>query len=461
MFGKGISSFLFRPRTTPAPVQPQKWFEKQLMESGLNAKISREHLKKSQATVKVYYNTNYLPDELAVQNSLTKIPAVNVAGDRSGYFQNGLSFPSDLDFFANIPEGHPELLSPVERLISAKKLIFSESHVFASGGYPNANPVRVYPKPINVGLFSLPGATFENSYLHYRLFMLDPKNFKINTAKFESIYKNLPTEFAAAKNELGTYDLNHSLIRIRTGLPYLARTSSGTYYPSFTQSNAVIFQSEAYFRHLLEDTSLLLTSVNDAAKSTGRPAFLKATAVGMGFFAKIDGHYDIQHMLYPYFLRAFRKLLNEQSYPWIAKVEFPLFSERQHMQFESVFEDYKSSIEVIRTGRDVLQFTEKETDIYFPCAVNPSDAFAYTGNEWGFGSVESMIGNNSSLRFDQVIHANPLLLDIKHHIPVRIMEDYQAKIEATSIAKPRSQNLKIETNIPQADADPRSHQLRL
>ncbi|KTD52965.1 hypothetical protein [Legionella quateirensis] len=433
MFGKGISSYFFRSKAPHTPVNPKKWFDQQLTESGLKDKISSEHLKKSQATVKVFFNKNYFPDELAVQHSLTKIPAVNVSGDRSGYFQNGMSFPQNPDFFATIPNDHPELLSPLERLTSAKKLVYSDSLVFATGGYPFINPLKLYPQPINVGLFSLAGAAFENNYLHYRLFMLDRQNFKIDIARFESLFKNLPTEYKEAQRELGIYDLNQSLIRIRTGLPYLARTASGTYYPSFTQSNAVIFQSEAYFRHLLEDTSLLLTSVNETAKAAGKPALLKATAVGMGFFAKIDGHYEIQHMLYPYFLRAFKKLLNEQTYSWIAKVEFPTFSELQQMQFDSVFEDFYNRIEVIQSGRDVLQFSKEETEVYFPCAVNPSDAFAYTGNEWGFGSVESMIGNNSSLRFDQVPHANPLLLSIQHHIPVTIMGDYHAEIETADV----------------------------
>lgn len=433
MFAKEIASHFFRCKAPRVPVHPEIWFEKQLQDSGLSHKVTREQLTATQPTIKVFFNKKYFPDESTIHRALTKVPAVNVAGDKSGIFQNGLDFPNEPKYFSRIPEGHAELLSPLERLTAAKKIVYSNSQVFASGGYPHINPQEAYTKPINVGLFSLAGASFENSYLHQRLFILDPYNRNVNTARFESLFSKLPTTFEEAQKELGTYDLNHSLVRIRAGLPYLARTASGFYYPSFGTTNSVIFSSEAYTRHLLEDTSLLLTCVNEAAKEVGKPALLKATAVGMGFFARINGSCEIDYLLYPYFLRAFKKLLTEQSYPWIAKIEFPTFNELQQHQFDGVFEDFLNPVQVIQTGRDVLKFSAAETELYFPCAINPSDAFAYVGNEWGFGSVESMIGNNSSLRFDQVPHANPLLLQSQHHIPISIKPDFSAEIEAANL----------------------------
>ncbi|WP_298624293.1 type IV secretion protein Dot [uncultured Legionella sp.] len=433
MFSKSISSYFFRPKAPRIAMNAEQWFEKQLQDNGLTNKINREQLQATQPTAKVFFNSSYFPDASAIHRALTKIPAVNVAGDRTGVFQNGLDFPTDPDFFAKIPTGHAELLSPLERLTSAKKIIYSKSAVFASGGYPYTSLQNEYAEPINVGLFSLAGASFENRYLHQRLFILDPHHPRIDTAKFPSLFRNLPTEFADAKNELGPYDVSPSFARIRTDLPYLARTQSGTNYPSFSKKNALILASEAYRRHLLEDTSLLLTSVNEAAKEAGKPALLKAAAVGMGFFAKIDGSYAIDHMLYPYFLHAFRKLLTEQSYPWIAKIEFPTFTELQQNQFETMFDNFPSPVSIVQTSRDVLKFSTEETERYFPCAVNPSDAFAYVGNEWGFGSVEAMIGNDSSLRFDQVPHTNPRLLDSKHHISVKINPDFSAEIAAANM----------------------------
>lgn len=421
----------------PAPVERLSatgWMNKQLADSGLQAKFTCEQLKKSKSSVKVFYNKDYFSSDLtkpfSLDRSLTKIPAVCVDGDSVGYFPNGLSFSGDRTFFSRIPTGHPMFLSPDERLSSAKKVVYSNSSVFASGGYPASNPMQPYKKQINVGIFSLAGCTFETDYLHYRLFMMDRFNSSImKHDKFSHLFDHVPKDFVNAKKELDQYNNHQSLSRIRTGFPYLARRESGSFHSSLRTDNAVIFLSDAYFRHQLEDVSLLLTSVNAEATSSGKPALLKATAVGMGFFARVNGQYGIDHVLYPHYLRAFKKLLTENEYPGIAKIEFPTFSELQESQFEAIFDKKTGPIEVSQTSRDVLKFTEAELDRFFPAAINPSDAFSYTGNEWGFGSVESMIGNVSSLRFDQVHITNPLLLKPEHHISVKIKKDFSAEIQ--------------------------------
>lgn len=414
------------------------WFNQQLFESDLHNKFSHEHLTHSKSSVQVFFNQDHFSSKettpFSLDRSLTKIPAVNVAGDSSGYFSNGSSFSGDRDFFSRIPTGHPTLLSPEERLSSAKKIIYSYSNVFASGGYPESNPIELYKKQINVGIFSLAGATFETDYLHYRLFMMDPSNSSaIKNNKFSHLFADVPTVFEDAKKDLDQYNAHQkahpSLTRIRTGFPFLARRANGSFHSSFSKENAIIFSSEAYFRHQLEDVSLLLTSVNAEAKKSGKPALLKATGVGMGFFAKVNGQYGIDHLLYPYYLRAYKKLLDENDYPWIAKIEFPTFGELQESQFEAILAEKTPRIEVFQSSRDVLKFSEADLDQYFPAAINPSDAFSYTGNEWGFGSVESMMGNVSSLRFDQVHLTNPLLLDPEHHVPVKIKKDYSAEIQ--------------------------------
>ncbi|KTD72483.1 hypothetical protein [Legionella tucsonensis] len=424
---------LFRPNKTTLPIAPKEWLYAQFKASELDKRFPQYLLDITQKSAKIFYNQHYFAHNdtdapFSLRRALTKIPAINVSGDRAGVFQNGIAFPQASDFFARIPLTHPELLSPTERLSAAKKIVFSNSSVFASGGYPRINPRNIKKTPYDVGIFSLAGASFENSYLHYSLFMLDPLNAKIDNTMFTHLFKDLPTDFKEAQTSLGAYDSNEFLTRIRTGFPFLARSTSNKFHSSFTKKNAVIFVSAAYFRHQLEDISMLLTAVNEAAKEAGRPALLKATAVGMGFFAKVNGQYDIQYLLYPYYLRAFQKLLQENSYPWIAKIEFPTFSEQFQEQFTSIMDKPMEQIEVYQQYRDVLEFTKEEIENYFVCAINPSDAFAYIGNEWGFGSVEAMIGLNSSLRMDQIPLANPLLLDSDHHIPVKISSTFDAEL---------------------------------
>ncbi|KTD76534.1 type IV secretion protein Dot [Legionella waltersii] len=405
------------------------WFKSQLDSVGLMQKISRNQLQKSLPSTKVYFNKNYLQDSRKVHDSLVKVPAINVSGDRDVVFQSGVPFTGKRDYFKQIPEGHPELLSPQERLNAGKKIVHSDSVVFARGGYPSNNPLRLYKKPFHARIFSLAGASFENDYLHSRLFMLDLYNPAIKQGTpFDSLFKGVPIDFSAAKKEIGNYDGTDDLSRIRLGFTLLARTGSGVYYPTFRKDSSVIFLTKPYFRHQLEDISMLLSATNESAHEAGKPALLKATAVGMGFFAKIDGAYDIQHLLFPYYLRAYKKLLEEHTYPWVAQIEFPVFNELQEMQFDGVFEDYKGPVKVYRTRRDVLEFTEQEIEEFTPCLVNPSDVFALTGNEWGYGSVEAMIGLNSSLRMDQVHHTNPRILEPENHVGVQIHPDYSAEL---------------------------------
>ncbi|HAT1129373.1 TPA: type IV secretion protein Dot [Legionella pneumophila] len=419
----------------------EQWFKKQLEYSGLFKKISQKELEKSLPSVRVYYNNHYLKSP---HDALIKIPAINVAGDRAVVFQDGLANEGKPDYFAKIPNGHPYLLSPRERLLAAKKIVYSDSLVFATGGYPNTNPLKQYNKPFFASIFSLAGANFEVPHQHATVFTLDQFNQSLHkSTHFSHLYDGVPTNFSDAKKAIGDYDTHETMSRIRVGLfTLLGRRTDGSYRPTLFKDSSIIFLTSPYFRHQLEDVSMLLSAVNEKGLEAGKPALLKATAVGMGFYAKIDTSYGIQHLLFPYYLRAYKKLLVEQSYPWIAEIEFPIFDEAQQEQFDRVFEDYKGPIKVYRSERDVLKLTEEEIKKYTPCILNPSDAFAYTGNEWGYGSVEAMIGNNTSLRIDQNPHTNPLLLDPNHHVGVKIKADYSTEFSRGSDLE-ESSGLKI------------------
>lgn len=413
----------FYTRAKPSiAVDPLMHYKSLLAKSQILSHIPHETLIADQASTQVFFNKHYFPDpRYSIPRALTKIPAINIDGDRAVVFQNSIPFSNAPSFFEDIPDNHPEFLSPQERIISGKKIIYSKNFVFASGGYPHSNSKKPLEKQTHMGLFSLAGANFETSYLHYRRFMLDPVHTTIQSSNFDHLYDKLPTSFEESANILGNYDINNDITRLRIGLSLLTRSTSGQFYSSFNYASAVIFLSESYFRHQLEDVSLLLASVNEAAKQENKPAFLKATAVGMGFFSKINDQYDIHHVLYPYFLRAFKKLLNEHHYSWIKQIEFPIFNEQQEELFDAIFQDKTiGTITVQQAARDVLAFTEAETNNYFLCVINPTDTFSFVGNEWGYGSVEAMIGNNSSLRLTQVPLINPAILDPLRHIPVSI-----------------------------------------
>jgi hypothetical protein len=430
MFTKFATHF-FSPKKSVQAKAPRQWLEDQLLSSGLAQKFTPEQQRQTQETVKVFYLQRYYSEgdvatPFSLLRSLTKIPAINVSGDQEGLFQDGTPFPrNSRDFFSNIQTNDQNFLSVDERLHAAKKILYSHSTVFTSGGYPITNPKKVLEHPHKVGIFSLAGSSFENCYLHYPLFILDPINHTIKNEAFAHWYTDLPTNFRQAQSLIKDHP---SLIRIPTGFSWLTRTSPNSFSSSYSDKNAVIFLKEAFFKHQLEDVSMLLTAVNNTALENGKSALLKATAVGMGFFAKINGQYDLNHILYPNYLYAFKQLLSEHSYPGIKKIEFPIFSELHKELFNMVMQDYSGDIEVYQASRDVLEFSTEEIERLFVCSVNPSDAFAYSGNEWGNGSVEAMIGNNSSLRFDQVYWLNPLILDPKHHNAMEIIDNFKAEV---------------------------------
>lgn len=129
----------FRPTAPSKPIPPKEWLNTQFKASGLDKRFPQPLRDTTQKSVKIFYNQDYFAHNdtnapFSLCRALTKIPAINVSGDRDGVFQNGISFPLVPDFFARIPLTHPELLSPTERLSAAKKIVFSNSSVFASGG---------------------------------------------------------------------------------------------------------------------------------------------------------------------------------------------------------------------------------------------------------------------------------------------------------------------------------------
>lgn len=430
-----IPTLFFRHAIKPQVAND--FYLRKIIESGLNKVFNAEAIAKSQASIRIFTNEHYIDAggiSPSLQRTLLHTASVCIAGDSEGFFQDGRPFPKQLDFFANLKRGDSRGLSPDERLAASKKIIVSQSFVAAHGGYPSNNPKQIYKAPIEVGIFSLAGPQFEMSYLHYALFGLDPFQSIIKPQLFAHLYRGLPLSLREAKDVLGEDDFNADMARMRMGFSFLSRNEKGKFYTSLFKRNAIVFLDKAYERYIYEDVALLLTAVNESAKEAGKPAFLKATAIGMGFFAKLNCQYDIRHHLYPYYLRAFRDLLKTGRFPHIAQVEFPIFTELFEEFYENILnEDTYGGVSVKQSGRDVLDFSPAEQERFYTCIVNPSDANSLPGNEWGYASVESMIGNNTSLRFDQVHLMNPLVLEPAKHRAVRINPwDYSTEIVPAS-----------------------------
>lgn len=72
------------------------------------------------------------------------------------------------------------------------------------------------------------------------------------------------------------------------------------------------------------------------------------------------------------------------------------------------------------TRRDVLLWTEDEAEAHVCGVLNAGDCYCIPGNEFGYCSVEAMIGNNTDLRVVQSYIHNPYLLDACRHVPVSV-----------------------------------------
>ena len=397
----------------------------------------------TQNSVRVFYNQRYFKDPLAttpysINRLINNTAAVSVAGDRDGYFQDGTPF-TDKNFFAQLKPGDSRGLAPEERLLSPKKMITSISHVFAAGGYPAHNPRELVSNSFPVGIISWPGCQFENTYLQYRLFFMDRFSQNLNNPHFTHLYTNSPTNFEQAYRELDSQDPGWQLKRPRIDLLFIARNEeSGKFYTSLFKKNAIIFHAQAYMNSLKEDVILALCAANKMAEEDGRPAFLKATGVGMGHFSKIDCSYPIHGYLQPLYLKAYKNVLEEYRFPHIAAIEFPLFDEADQALFDEEFADTQiiNRIQLSKSMRDALAFNETEKKKFCLLVLNPSDSNAYPGNEPEDASLEACIGNNSTLRIDQ-IPWNPRFNERSIYVGVSIKdkEEYQYLVDEPNILK--------------------------
>lgn len=399
------------------------------------SEISLAQSERNKESTKVFFNNRYFPVDLgknpdnpfSLHRLLTKTAAISIDGDKDGYFQNGQPFEKP-NFFANLKPGDARGLSPEERLIASKKIVASNSTALAVGGYPHTIPREDLEKPFQVGIFSQVGPQFENNYLHYRSFFMDPVQDISNNPYLTHLYEGTPTDFKSATAALGNYDSNGDLRRLTDGIFYIGRNKSGDFCTTLFSKNALIFNRKAYFNSMVEDIHLNLIAVDNMAEAAKKPGLLKATGVGLGYFAKIDCAYDIHSYLLPIYLNAYKYVLENYSFPHIEVIEFPIFKEEDEAVFDIIFngQDEINHIAVSEAPRDVLAFTDEEKEKYYVAVVNPSDSNAFPGNEKGYGSVESSAGNNTTLRTDQVYLTNPRILNPENQIGIDIDHDLQA-----------------------------------
>ncbi len=266
-------------------------------------------------------------------------------------------------------------------------VFISKSKVFGHGwGAPN---IKLYNPAKMVHLISLAGPQFEFRKLEFKDFIVVKGEQTNKTPVFPQYYSN----------------------RMKPSFKTALHMSSNAM--KIIDSNT-IFLSQAYYISAIEDITLILTAFNSALSSNN--GWLKLTAVGMGFFAKLDMRKSIADILLPLFLQAFHWVASKLSHTFsnIKVVEFPDYSG----SYKPYWGDQVGSFRTVHTyKRDILLLTDEDS-IYKVGIVNPADVMSYKGNEPQYASGESMIGNNTDLRYNQVAVFNPYLLQSSNYVGV-------------------------------------------
>ncbi|EKD71842.1 MAG: hypothetical protein ACD_46C00085G0002 [uncultured bacterium] len=383
--------------------------------------------KKRLESARVFYDADVFPpnklkgnEPFTLERSITKVPAIDVEASKIGELPLGGEWPGQ-EFFMNLQSGDPRGLSPDERLHARKKIFVSDSMIYRVGGYPKNNPVVLLPTSVPATIFTLAGMQLEHEKLDYKNLIIDAYR---QPAEHQKLLKLLK------ENDLET----HGDYRLLTkGLfNYIKRDpKTGGFYtsPIFMGSkNALILNREAYFQALVKDFTLLFAAAEKTA-DPNKKNYFKLPFIGMGFFANVNGEYNIHHVLVPIYINALKEVLKSHQFKQLEYVEVPYFDHITEGLIEIFTKDDEAEINGVKLifseEIDLLQVKHVDLDQYRLCVVNPSDAHAYPGNEYGLSkyqptSVESAIGNNTDIRYVQNFAVNEELLKLENWVGVKI-----------------------------------------
>ena len=376
-----------------------------------------------------------------LRDALTRVPAVAVDGDRYIETQKGETAHSYIEA-QRLAGGL--LLSYHERKRARKKLVGTWSLVRKVGGYPDAaGPARVLAAPFMCGIVSAAGAQFELPELEASLFLSWPA---------ACAGPPDPHEWPAVTRAIDPHDKEDDRV---FGHLY----AGGRKPPPSTGAETFELLREPFFRSAIEDWTLVLTAASDLARrvaTAARPkALVKLTAVGLGFFARRfaapsekrgaaedddgdgaagerdaddAGERDLAPQLAPVLLDALHAVLSRSHFPHIGRIELPDFFPTRLWTPPWVSEAAGGvaklgpgagvEVRAPHPPRDVLPFSAEELAAWVPVVLNPGDVFCIVGNEREYGSVEAMIGNNTTARRDSSYQHNAWLLAAARHLAV-------------------------------------------
>jgi len=396
---------------------------------------------------RVYYLPHCFPAGFDLSRLLTDVPAIAVSGDRYIQLQDGSRQGGT---------GHqlPGLLTFNERRRARKRAIVSLERAYAHGGY-GTREVE-FSEPLWVGMATIAGPQFEVGYLEARDFIVAPESSRHAfpagevDAAAEPLFPHyypaadaLPHGAVGWAGRLPTVD--EARAAVASGLADHPATQlikvAGTGRYSDVDDAAYLY-APAYVASITEDMRLLLRGIDSwvgrlhddataaalgadaAAVVSALPslAWVQLPGVGMGFFASYLMGANISSQLIPLFLQGLQRALDVELAAGrlirIGALELCDFTRDGSFRLHTDRAGHIALVHGVRRG--VLSLDHVDRTRFLPVVVNAGDSFALPGNEYGYTSVEAMLGENTSMRRSQVYLSNPALLEAGAWVPVDV-----------------------------------------
>lgn len=403
--------------------------------------------------------------------SFSRVPIICFNSDQIMTLQTGLeinaermSFDEKIQFVA----AAPDLMDVNHRIRARHRVVYTDNLMFAVGGFPRQlGPPKLlptaridrahkqaWPVAYQIGVIQTAAPSFATHFLDRGL-LVSNKPFAPNAPDSIDDQYDLSIPYVAFAKTLGDTIPWHC---VHYGESTHADIPGATIHLKYY----------AYFWTMVSQLSNILQTANAAMEpgamirpqwnemglrddleivqpKEDAPAILRMSAIGIGSFSRWNQNgfeFDISRFVqimlvnalkcalilspgprsdrpnekYPDF-PSFPKFPAAPKYPNIHRIElcdFDVFSTKNlwEMWDDRVFHRSCNNHIDIATldGQDLLAFTPEQIQNNRCVVVNAGDAFSLPGNEFGYGGVDSMVGNNTTLRITQSYLTNQTLM---------------------------------------------------
>lgn len=185
-----------------------------------------------------------------------------------------------------------------------------------------------------------------------------------------------------------------------------------------------LFDENAYIYSVIEDIMLLLMSAEEEQlrQKRDKKLWIKLPPLGLGpgVYTWNGIHIGID-LIQPFFWGV---LIALNAFQWTKIGVLEIADISKNFCITPQWPEKINNIEiVVKQQRDILDFSpvfnKNETD-YDPCIICPGDVFAWPGNEFHDTCLNSMIGNNTSMRRMGSPNSNISLQNSNVYVPIRI-----------------------------------------